>query len=104
MSMLPPHLVPTTVAVSSVSGWCAPCLSHCPSGSTHIHQETQTSSPWFVDPGVSRRWQQEESRLLCACAHWYQMDSENFWPLMCTDPGLVCNRAEAGGKLDVNAE
>lgn len=39
---------------------------------------------------------------MCVCV--FQRDGENFWPLICTDPGLVCNRAEAGGKLDANAE
>ena len=40
----------------------------------------------------------------CVCVCWYQRDRENFWPLICTDTGFVCNRAGAGGKLDANAE
>lgn len=92
------------VPVSSMRGCCGPSLSCSPSNSTHTHQETQTSFPLFIDPGVSSRWQQEENRLLCVHVCRYQRDGENIWPLVCTDSGLVCNRAGAGGKLDANAE
>lgn len=78
-----PHALSTSCKPAvPVSSWCAPSLSRSPSNSTHTCQETQTSSPLFIDPGVSSRWQQEESRLLCVCACVSTRETERIFGLL----------------------